>query len=197
MDAEPAAALQYWQLGWRTPLVVLAVVLGLLVGWRRGRPTADAERRRLLEEMYAAYRVAFRSVSGISAEEVLQHLADGDDIVLVDVRPVAERRVSTLPGAVPIDEVLSDVAHYRDRTLVTYCTVGGRSGIHALLLGRRGLRVRNLVGSILAWTHVGGELVAADGSPTRVVHVYGERWKLSAAGYEPVITDEEGVVRLA
>jgi sodium/bile acid cotransporter 7 len=52
-------------------------------------------------------------------------------------------------------------------------------------MGRRGVDVLNLEGSVLAWTHAGGPLVR-DGVSTKRLHVYGRRWNLAADGYETV-----------
>ena len=48
-----------------------------------------------------------------------------------------------------------------------------------------GWKASNLRGSIVSWTHVGGDLVK-DGAPTKRVHVYGRKWNLLADGYEAV-----------
>ena len=69
--------------------------------------------------------------------------------------------------------------------MVAYCTVGARSSTYARRMGRKGVPVLNLEGSLLAWTHAGGELT--DGSsPTKRLHVFGPRWNLAADGYEGV-----------
>lgn len=193
-DSGASGQLNYWRLGWRTPVILVVVCLSLMIGCGKPHPTTDEGRLKRLMDMYATYRLAFPTVKGISAEALNQHLAAGDDLVLVDVRPSEERDVSTLPGAVPIAVVMDNEADYLDRTLVAYCTVGGRSGLHAFRLKRRGFDVLNFEGSILAWTHVGGALIDKQGAPTRRVHVYGERWNLSAEGYEPVVTNDDGAV---
>ena len=105
--------------------------------------------------------------------------------MLVDVRPLAEREVSMIPGAVLAETVEANLGSYTGRPIVAYCTIGARSGLWARKFSRRGLDVSNLRGGILAWTHIGGALVDADGLTTRV-HVYGASWDLAADGYEAV-----------
>ena len=126
----------------------------------------------------------FPDVKTIGAATLRERLPAGDT-VLVDVRPPAERAVSTLPGAITPDEFEGRLDELGDCTVVAYCTVGARSSRYARRMGRRGVPVLNLEGSLLAWTHAGGELT--DGSaPTKKLHVFGPRWNLAADGYEGV-----------
>lgn len=142
------------------------------------------ERRRTLEGMVARVGRRFADVKTISPAELRERLP-ADDTVLVDVRSPAERAVSTLPGAITPDEFENRLDDLGDCTVVAYCTLGARSSRYARRMGRRGVPVLNLKGSLLAWTHEGGELT--DGpSPTKRVHVFGRRWNLAADGYEGV-----------
>lgn len=153
-----------------------------------GEPT-DAEKRAEIERMYTEAERDFPEVPDIGAADLMVRLDEARNeppatgVVVVDVRPAAEREVSMIPGAIPIEEVERSPELYRESTLVTYCTVGYRSGIAARDLQERGFDVLNLRGSLLAWTHAGGELVDAEG-PTNRLHVYGRRWDLAPAGYE-------------
>lgn len=140
----------------------------------------DMQERRRIAEMYEGYKADFPGVPDITVEELLQ--LDGD-FVLVDVRSPRERTVSMIPGAISRRELEADPAAYEGRRVVTYCTVGYRSGIYAGELRRRGVDAVNLAGSLLAWTHAGQPLVDADG-PTRRLHVYGPTWDLAADEYE-------------
>ena len=142
------------------------------------------ERRRTLEGMVSRVRRRFPKVETISAAALRERLPAGDT-VLVDVRSPAERAVSTLPGAITPGEFEDRREELGDCTVVAYCTVGARSSRYARRMGRKGVPVLNLEGSLLAWTHAGGELT--DGSSaTRRVHVFGPRWNLAADGYEGV-----------
>lgn len=172
-----------------------AVVVALASGWFLvPPPRSDAARQVRIDWMYRGYHLLFPRVRGIGARELKQRLDRGDDVVLVDVRTPEERAVSTLPGAITLDELREGESVYRGRPVVTYCTVGARSGVAAGDLLSEGWQVENLAGSLLAWTHVGGDLVDDAGQPTRRVHVYGRRWNLVAKGYQPVLTDESGEV---
>jgi len=145
---------------------------------------SDADKAARIAEMYADYSKKFPQVEGISAEE-LRGLEPDRKVALVDVRTPEEQAVSMIPGAITQQEFDAHRANYADSLVVTYCTIGARSGEYAAKLREEGLEVRNLEGSILAWTHAGGELKGPDG-PTRKVHVYDKRWNLAADGYDAV-----------
>ena len=145
---------------------------------------AEAERRVVLERMVEDVREDYPDVATISAA-ALRAALPGGDFVLVDVRTDAERRVSTLPGAITSEEFEARLAELAGRTLVAYCTIGRRSSDYVRRMARRGVDMLNLEGSVLAWTHAGGQFVA-DGVPTRLLHVYGRRWNLAADGYETI-----------
>ena len=145
---------------------------------------SEAERLERLQDMVDQTRREFPDVEGIDAATALT-LARSDAVVFVDVREEVERAVSTLPGAITLDQFRAASADHAGKTVVTYCTVGVRSAQAARELAREGHDVRNFEGSIVAWTHAGGELVGPDGA-TRRVHVYGSRWNLIADGYDAV-----------
>lgn len=145
---------------------------------------SQEDRRRTLEGMISQVGRRFPEVGTISAVTLRARLP-ANDTVLVDVRSPAERAVSTLPGAITPEEFEGRLEELGDCTVVAYCTVGARSSKYARRMSRKGVPVLNLEGSLLAWTHAGGEL--ADGSsPTTRLHVFGPRWNLAADGYEGV-----------
>jgi rhodanese-related sulfurtransferase len=149
-------------------------------------PIDDAAALARVHNMYGASRTIFPSVDGISATELKLRGVSDPSLVLVDVRPAEERSISVIPGSISIHDFENHPEQYRQRTVVTYCTIGARSGRYALGLQRDGWDVKNLEGSLLAWTHIDGELVDSSGQPTKRVHVYGRRWNLVAQGYESV-----------
>ena len=157
-----------------------------MFGWGCGASGGDKDAEKLtrIQEMYAGYEEKFPGVTGITAEELRALRADGE-VVLVDVRTPEEQAVSMIPGAVTQAEFEAERGKYAGAPVVTYCTIGARSGEYAAKLAADGVEVRNLEGSLLAWTHAGGELAGPEG-PTKKVHVFGKRWNLAAAGYEGV-----------
>jgi rhodanese-related sulfurtransferase len=167
-------------------------------------PPPAAARLAALEAKVADVRARFPDVPGISPRNLrAAQAAAGARVVVVDVREAAEIAVSRIPGALSAAEferrrgelLASDSAGGAAPMIVTYCTVGVRSAQYArkLLRGGGAADVRNLDGSILAWTHAqlpleeGGG--GAGGAPTRRVHVFASDWALQADGYEPVVFD--------
>jgi rhodanese-related sulfurtransferase len=128
----------------------------------------------------------------ITADSALAHLNDSA-FVFIDVRQDAEIAVSHLPGALSVSEF---AAAYRlggppkNKSYVTYCTIGYRSGKLAEDLLIKGLRVRNLEGGILAWVGIAGPLVYNESpgitKPTQKVHVYDKEWNLLPNGYQAI-----------
>lgn len=150
-------------------------------------PTAMSreEKRQRIEEMYAGYREDFPEVPGVNVEE-LEELRQKEDVVLVDVREPREIEVSRIPDAVPVDEFRENVEAHRDKKIVTYCTIGARSGEYAQELRKNGMDAVNLEGSILSWVHEGKPVVEPQGQETKRVHTYGKRWALAPEPYENV-----------
>ena len=112
-------------------------------------------------------------------------------MVLVDTRSPEEVAVSTLPNALTAAafEARAERFDKAELLVVPYCTVGYRSARYCRQLRAEGFtRVRNLEGSILAWTQEGYELVTGPGQEaTTRVHVFGEQWALQGEGYEAVM----------
>lgn len=112
-------------------------------------------------------------VTNIKTNEVARLCEQSkQDVVLVDVRTAAEIAVSTIPGAISRAEFEAQREQMANRTVIAYCTVGGRSLIFAWRYSRRGVKVKNYVGSILAWCDSGRPLNGPKGSPTNRVHTY-------------------------
>jgi rhodanese-related sulfurtransferase len=145
----------------------------------------DEEKRVRIEELYEGYHERFPDAPDITVEALQKQLAGPGPPVVVDVRGDEEREVSMIPGALSREEFEERGAGLAGREVVVYCTIGYRSGLYTRELVDRGWKASNLRGSIVAWTHAGGDL-ERDGSSTRRVHVYGRKWNLVAEGYEAV-----------
>ena len=99
----------------------------------------------------------------IKALELLAILED-TNLVLIDVRQPPEQEVSMLPHAITPAEF---AARFRrgipkEKRLVVYCTIGYRSGKYAEELAKQGIKADNLEGGVLAWSFIGGRLLAKD-----------------------------------
>ena len=121
--------------------------------------------------MYASCRDNFPNVPDISATDLMSRLESGDDLVLVDVRQPHEQEVSMLPGAITADQFQQSAADYKGKTIVPYCTIGGRSGMYSLQLQEQGWDVLNFAGSVLAWSLAGGQF-ECEGKPSNKVFVH-------------------------
>lgn len=93
------------------------------------------------------------------------------DFVLVDVRSAAEQAVSIIPSAITKEdfEKLPDVD--RGKTVITYCTAGGRSYLYSRKLAKRGVPTLNLKAGIVGWCKAHLPLQTLDGTPTSRVCV--------------------------
>jgi rhodanese-related sulfurtransferase len=147
---------------------------------------SDEEKRERIETLYRKYERKFPEVDGITASELNADLEAGREVVLVDVRKPEEQAVSMIPGAITQQEFEQQQDSLRDKTIVTYCTAGYRSGLYAKKLEKKGWQVLNLEGSLLSWTHAGGPLADSHGEPTKRLHVYSADWSLEANDYDPV-----------
>ena len=165
---------------------VASVFVALGSGCSRQSPPQNPEaRRQNIEDAYQKYQKGFAEVPECRVDDV-ERLQREKQAILVDVRPVEERRISMLPGAIGAEELERNAAQYRGKPLIAYCTVGYRSGLAAQTYAEQGWDAYNLVGGILSWTHAEGALVDAQGQATKNVHVYDKGWNWVAEGYEGV-----------
>jgi len=138
------------------------------------------ERIKITEDEFARHKTSFPEVEDITAEELHKLLEDDPGaVVLVDVRTPEERQVSQIPGRVLSPAAFdAQKAELKGTTAVCYCTAGMRSGKHAAKLQKEGVKVKNLKGSIIAWTQHGYPLVEGDGGKkgTTRVHTFGAHW---------------------
>jgi len=150
--------------------------LGGLLGRRTDVPEIEVEKLRQLQltEMKVESEA---KLNGTKAPE--------STFVIVDVRTPEESSVSMIPGAISKSEFEKNRARYRDRTVITYCTSGYRSGKYAKQLAGEGIKVTNFKGSILGWCHAELPLVTPQGEPTNRVHTANSKNRVPAK-YEPV-----------
>jgi len=130
----------------------------------------------------AKIRHDFPGVKRISTAELAAWLSDHERPapLLLDVRTQAEYDLSHLQNAehVAPDAPASVVPPPKDRPIVTYCSVGYRSGAFAEKLHAAGFsNVLNLEGSIFAWANE-GRPAFRDGVQVEKVHPYNRTWGL-------------------
>jgi sodium/bile acid cotransporter 7 len=167
-------------------LVALSMIVWVVACQQKPATTmSETDRLAKIEQLIAQQRERFPDVPSGDVDTVRETLAQ-PNVVLVDVREAKEQAISMIPGAITRAEFERRSDELRGSKVVTYCTIGYRSASYANELLDQGWDVLNLAGSILSWSHAGGELVDPSGEPTQRVHVYGSRWSLAADGYEPV-----------
>jgi len=96
--------------------------------------------------------------SQISAQQLAERRARGDDLLLLDVREPEEFAKARIAGStrIPLGELperLGELAEWRERPVVVHCKSGGRSARACRILDEAGFaRVENLDGGIEAWS---------------------------------------------
>ena len=158
----------------------------ILSGFDQADPKlSDKEKKKIVYHMYADYKKDFPQVRDISPQQAME-LLSRDKVVFVDTRTPAEMAVSMLPGAVSKQYFLNHTNQFKDKTIVTYCTISYRSGVFARDLAKEGVTVLNLQAGILAWLLDGGKVYDQSHNEIKRVHVYGDKWDFAPAGYETV-----------
>lgn len=168
-----------WVCGW----IVLAALGTATVEAREGE---DAARREALTTLMDANRERHPTVPEVTPGELEAMLAEGEDVVLVDVRTEEEMAISMIPGALTLADFRARSEELAGRRVVTYCHSGGRSAARAEELIGEGWQAWTFNGSLLLWSHHGGELVDPDGEPTRRVSTSEQGAAILAGDYEPV-----------
>jgi rhodanese-related sulfurtransferase len=128
----------------------------------------------------ARIRSEFPQVRRISTAELAQWLSDSSRPapLLLDVRTRAEYAVSHLQGARHVEPgaPAAVINEGKDRPIVTYCSVGYRSGAFAKKLSDAGFtNVVNLEGSIFRWANE-GRPVFRGSRKVNEVHPYNRTW---------------------
>ncbi len=127
-----------------------------------------------------------KKFSGAPQLTIEAYIKDKSQYILVDVRSEDERAVSQIPGALSKEEFEKKREHFRDKKILSYCTIGQRSSEYTQGLIKAGFDAFNLSESILGWTHRQLPLIDSLGKPTKKVHVYSKAWNLVEDKYQGV-----------
>jgi rhodanese-related sulfurtransferase len=127
--------------------------------WRALR-TLAAGRLAEVERLAAAYLGARDELEPVTREELARRLQDGDDLVVLDVRPAAEYAAGHLPGAVsiPVGELRRRLAELpADREIVAYCRGPYCAFAHeaVAVLREDGVSARRLEDGLPEWRAAG------------------------------------------
>lgn len=97
----------------------------------------------------------------VSAAELLQRQATGEQLLLVDVRSADEFAGGHVPGAInlPHGEVTGNepaLREWKQKPVVIYCQSGRRAGMAAKVLAAQGFtRIEHLAGDMPGWRQSG------------------------------------------
>lgn len=165
----------------RLTLAIIALCLttnGLTVV-AQDQPTeksvASDKRIEPLEPDIAAKIAKQPQISPELLRRIQQDKKASDSIVIVDCRSESEFKVSVIPGAITKEHYEANRDKFKDKTVVTYCLSGGRSGKYMKQLREKNIPVTDLHGSIKGWLEAGLPLSTLDGKPTTKVNVYGNK----------------------
>jgi rhodanese-related sulfurtransferase/biotin operon repressor len=127
--------------------------------WRALR-TLAASRLAEVERLVAAYLGGHDQLKPVTREELARRLQDGDDLVVLDVRPAAEYTAGHLPGAVsiPVGELRRRLAELpAGREVVAYCRGPYCAFAHeaVALLRQEGFSARRLEDGLPEWQAAG------------------------------------------
>jgi len=127
--------------------------------WRALRTLASS-RLAEVERLAAAYLGARDQLEPITRQELARRLQEGDELVVLDVRPAEEHAGGHLPGAVsiPVAELRRRLAELpRDREIVAYCRGPFCAFAHEAIevLTDAGLTARRLEDGLPEWAAAG------------------------------------------
>lgn len=139
-----------------------------------------------------------RKVEQIEPEEALERLRRNQPTLWIDARTPAEQAVSTIPGAVTVDQAIEQLCDSPDnqlpnqdrsdnqaRLIIVYCTAGFRSANFVAKLARMKTKAMNLRGGLFGWCEADGPLADPQGQETRAVHTYGRYARFVPDSYQP------------
>ena len=162
---------------------------------------ADGTRQLDWSEVGRLIQNHYPGVPSVTTAELVAALADGRDVVLLDVREAAEFAVSHLSGAQRVTSAVAASEVLRSATLgtlvVAYCSVGYRSAALVKELQEQGVvNAVNLEGSIFAWANAGLPVYRGD-LEVDEVHPFDDVWGalldrgllgIRASGHDTVAT---------
>jgi sodium/bile acid cotransporter 7 len=167
-------------------MFLLAVLFVVACGQKQNEVLTHESRWQKIEAMFNEYKNNhFPEVTSITVEELKKKMND-QRFIIVDARSSEERAVSFIPTSISKEEFDKNRVQYSDASIITYCTIGYRSGIYAKKLREGKINALNLKGGVLAWAHNSNTFINEEGKTKKQIHVYGEEWALVPDEYEAV-----------
>jgi len=149
-------------------------------------PQSYENKSKIIDSMATAVTMENKDINHIDAKDLMLKMEQKSyDSILVDARSRGEQLVSMIPGAVPKDVFEKNKKNFKDKEIITYCTIGGRSSSFARKLNSEGFKTSSLKGGVLAWAHAGG-VFDSQGQQTKKVKFLNDAWDILPKGYEGV-----------
>jgi rhodanese-related sulfurtransferase len=168
---------------------MMRIIIGLTLGFFAlsciNPQSATKNKKKTVQVMADQIAVKFKTAPQVTIEDYLKWQAASEKVILVDVRSLKERSVSTLPGAISKEEFKSKKEIYKDHKVVAYCTIGYRSSEYVQKLVSKNIEAYNLKESLLGWAHRGLKF-EINGQETLKAHIYEDAWNFLPVGYEGV-----------
>jgi len=117
----------------------------------------------------------------ITVLELKEMISQKQGILIIDTREESEFNVSHIYGATNVGYQKFDINSFfksvpKGKKIVTYCSVGYRSGVIADQLMRNGYDVYNLWGGIFEWVNQGNDIYSNESRKTKQIHAYDKNW---------------------
>ena len=167
-------------------LVASVLIFGALATWAIHSGYERVNHYTTLENFGEHLRKEFPEVEHISTGTLVTLIRSSEagieSLLLIDCRTDEEFVISHIPGAIhleTIDEVAAhlDKAIDKPQTIVVYGSVGNRSAKFARQLKEAGNQnIRNVIGSIFAWSNEDRPLIDGNGNPASKVHPFNKFW---------------------
>lgn len=159
----------------------------LLAACSAGNPEVPSDdiRWQQIETLFYEYKLKYFSKVPETTVDQIPNDLKNHDLIIIDVRSPEERAVSFIPGSITREEH-ENITVSKDTRIITYCTIGMRSGLYAKKLRDNGFNAYNLKGGVLAWAHQGRKFIDGNSVTLNRIHVYGQSWELVPEGYEAV-----------
>ena len=135
--------------------LILLIITGVIALSCINPQSAATDKKKTIRVMADQIANKFSKAPQVSIENYLDWKQEKLPIVLVDVRPENERKVSIIPGAISKEEFESQKAKYQNHKIVAYCTIGYRSSEYVQKLIKQDINAYNLKESLLGWAHRG------------------------------------------
>jgi len=97
-----------------------------------------------------------RGLNNYEPYEVKDKIKDSLNVILLDVRTIAERKSQSIKGSfhIPLHELerrSDELKKFRDKEIICYCQSGSRSVVAAGKLKKLGFNSANMKGGITKW----------------------------------------------